>query len=595
MLYLHRKTILNMKFQKHNFYVFLFSGLTIFSACGVKTDMLKNNYTVTPNPLEVRGDSISITIVANIPAKSFGSTANIQFNPYLKTATGEIPLKSMTIGGEKVTTDVDVKLNSATGGKVTYTEKIPYNESLKRVTLYPAFANMVSGKYVDIPTAKGTMVLAEGTNTTANFVSSGAGSMVYDKTDYMASTGSKMVNIYFPIDVAKFNAGFKMKGLFENKKQLDSLKKVLKASKDWTVKGVMVNAYASPDGALERNDELAKGRSKSTYDYMKKELKKLGFTEANDENFKVGYTLSEDWAGYAKAIQASNHPDKDAVLAIINNKGISDEEKEEKIRNEQPKFWNATKNTLLPTLRRSELVVQGATPLKTDAELLTYTEKLDLLSDVELLHLGTVVLTDAVAREKVYTNLTTRYPNDWRGFNDLGAIQLELGKMAEGTANLDKANTLSPENPTVIINMANLARMNKDFAKASELYQTGASKGGDASYGLGIIAIKKGNYAEATTQLNKSGKKDFNVALAQLLNGDANGAKTTIDEMNPDMLTWQCFYLRAIAGARLNNQDILTTNLTRAVEKNAEVRTFAKDDVEFMAFWNNPTFQTAIR
>ena len=501
----------------------------------------------------------------------------------------------MTIGGEKVLTSVDAKVNSKTGGKISYTEKIPYNDGLKRVTLYASFALNVKGTYQDIPTAKGTIALAEGTNTTALSVNASSGSMVYDHTEYLAATGNKMVNIYFPIDVAKFNAGFKMKGLFANKKQLDSLKNVLKTTKNWTVKGVTVNAYASPDGDISRNDELAQGRSKSTYSYMKKELKKLGFTEANDQNFKVGYTLSEDWAGYAKNVQECTHPDKDAVLAVINNKSINDDDREAKIRNDFPKFWNATKNTLLPSLRRSEMMVSGMTPLKTDDELLTYLDKLDVLSDVELLHLGTVVVKDAATREKVYTNLTNRYPQDWRGFNDLGAIQLELGKMADGATNLDKANTLSPENPAVLINLANMARMSRDFTKAADFYKKAAAKGGDASYGLGIIAIVKGNYAEAVNQFSKSGKKDFNTALAQVLNGDANGAKATIDEMSPDNLTADCYYLRAITGARLNNQDVLTTNLTRAVEKNADMRNRAKMDVEFIKFWNNPTFQTAIR
>jgi len=584
-----------MNLRKQKFFIITLSGIALVSGCGIKTDMLKNNYTVNPSPLEVKGDSISINITANIPAKSFNPKANVKFTPYFKTEKGDIMLKSITIGGEKVTDAVDVKVNSQTGGKVTYTEVIPYNPDLERVTLLPQYELNIKGNYTEIPNTRGNIVLAEGTNTTALSVDPKAGSMVYDMTDYMSSTGNKMVNIYFPIDVAKFNAGFKIKGMFANKQQLDSLKKVLKVSKNWVVKGVSINAYASPDGGISYNDDLAKGRAKSTYNYMKKELKKLGFTEANDQNFKMGYTLSEDWAGYAKNVEASNHPDKAAVLAIINNKSINDDVREEKIRDEYPKFWNATKNTLLPSLRKSELVVSGATPLKTDDELKTYMSNLSALSDVELLHLGTVVMKNTADRVKIYTELTTRYSGDWRGFNDLGAVQLEQGKLSEGEANLSKANMLSPENPTVLLNLANLARINNDFAKAAELYKKAAGLGGDANYGMGIIAIKKGQYSEAVSYFTKSGKKDFNSALAQMLNGDVNGAVSTIDGMKPEDLTWKCYYLKAIAGARNNNQDMLTTNLTRAVELNADLRSKAKKDVEFIKFWNNPAFQTAIR
>jgi hypothetical protein len=39
----------------------------------------------------------------------------------------------------------------------------------------------------------------------------------------------------------------------------------------------------------------------------------------------------------------------------------------------------------------------------------------------------------------------------------------------------------------------------------------------------------------------------------------------------------------------------MTTNLTRAVQLSADARTMAKDDVEFIKFWANPVFQSAIR
>ncbi len=65
--------------------------------------------------------------------------------------------------------------------------------------------------------------------------------------------------------------------------------------------------------------------------------------------------------------------------------------------------------------------------------------------------------------------------------------------------------------------------------------------------------------------------------------------------MNPDNLSWEHYYLRAIAGARMNNQDVLTTNLARAVSMNGKVRNMAKDDMEFFRFFKNPLFEAAIR
>lgn len=583
-----------MRHIRQIFYSLLFTSAVILTGCGVKTNMGNNNYTVTPNPLEVKGDSISITITGNVPAKSINSKANLMFQPYLSTPKGEVALRTITIGGEKAM-GVDVTVNSKTGGKVSYTEKIAYTEDLKRATLYPNFSVKVGAEYKEIPTVKGSKVLAEGTITTALLAEGGASAMVFDADNYTAAPESKSVNIYFPKDVAKFNAGFKVKGQFDNKQQIEQLRGLLKSDKNWVVKSISINAYASPDGELSRNQNLSKGRSESSFNYFKKELKKLGFTEVNDQNFKMGYTLSEDWAGYEKAVAASTHPDKDGVLNIVRNKSVSDEEREGLIKRNYPKFWNATKETLLPALRRSELVVSGQKPLKTDDELkASMAANLSTLNEAELLHLAAIT-PDMGQKATVYTEMTTRFAQDWRGFNDLGAVQVATGKSAEGIANLEKANTLSPENPAILTNLGNAALMAKDYAKATEYYKAAAAKGGDASYGLGIIAIKKGNYADAVSNLSKASKKDYNLALAQILNGQSEAAKATIDNAKPEELTWMHYYLRAIIGSRTSNQDLLTTNLTRAVQLNAGVREMAKNDMEFFKFWNNPTFQGAIR
>jgi tetratricopeptide (TPR) repeat protein len=308
----------------------------------------------------------------------------------------------------------------------------------------------------------------------------------------------------------------------------------------------------------------------------------------------MGYTLAEDWAGYEKAVAASKHADKDGVLNIIKNKSVSDEEKEGLIRRNYPKFWESTKNTLLPALRRSELVVTGQKPLKSDAELKANLAKLETLNESELLHLAAIT-SDMETKAEIYIVMTTKFAQDWRGFNDLGAVQLSMGQTSEGLANLNTANTLSPENAAVLTNLGNGYLIQKDFNKAGEFYKAAVAKGGNASYGIGVIAIKKGNYADAVSNLNKADKKDFNLALAQLLNGSAADAKTTIDNMKPEEMTWECYYVRAIAGARMANQDVMNTNLTRSIQLNAELRNKAKNDVEFIKYWSNPAFQAAIR
>ena len=585
-----------MRLLKQVSYSFLLAAAAITTGCSVKTNMGNNNYTVTPNPLEVKGDSILIIMSANIPAKSFNPKANVQFQPYLKTAKGDVQLKAVTLGGEKVLESVDFKIDSKTGGKITYTEKIPYNTDLKRATLYPSFAVKVNGNYQAIEAVKGSTfadkILAEGTITTPLLVKSSE-TPVLDGTAYTAAFSAKSVDIYFPLDGDRFNPNFKVGKNISNKNQLALLKKSLVSNKNWTIKGIAINGFASPEGELQRNSGLSQGRTNSTFTYMKKELKKLGFTEVNDQNLTMGATMAEDWAGLTKLIEASSLKNKTALVAILNNNSLSDLDKEAQIRDNDKKSWDKIKTEMLPKLRRSELVVKGQTPLKTDAELLAMVN-IDSLSDVEMLHLA-IILTDDAKKMEVYNKFQVKFPNDWRGFNNGGALALTAGDMAKAGNDLTRANELSPENGAVLANMGVVAKNKGNIKQAEDLYKQAEAKGVDVSYHKAIIAIKKGDYASAVSLFNKSGKKDFNTALAQLLNGDAAGAKTTIDNMAPDQLNWELYYLRAIAGARLNNAEVVTSNLTRAVQQNVVVRQMAKEDVEFIKLFGNPTFEGAIR
>ncbi len=557
-------------------------------ACAGPANFTKNNYTVSPNPLEMKGDSVSIMIVGNVPPKSIKASTLLTFQPILKTSDGqEIKLKEVSVKGTKAKGAADYTIDTKTGGKITYTDKIAYTSDLKKVKMYPRFS--FQGKA--IPVADSIMV--QGTITTAAMLHF-TGEVLMNKDNYQPILNNKTVNIYFPMDVQKFNPNFKTGKTISNKVQIAELKKLLKKDPNWNVKGISINAFASPDGELERNNNLSKGRSESTFAYFKDELKKLGFSEVNDENFSMGYMLAEDWKGFKTELETSNLADKDGMLEILNNSSISDEERESLLRRNFDKSWKKAAETILPKLRRSELVLIGGKPFKNDADLKNYYGKYDQLENEELYHLA-IITTDLTQKAEVLNAYNTKNPTDWKGFSDLAAVQIQQNNLSDATNNLNKANELSPDNGMVLANMGAIARAKGDYAAAHDLYVRAGAKGADVSYNLGLFDIKSGNYASAVSNLNKSGKADFNVALAQLLNGDANAAKTTIDNINTESLTWKHYYLRAICGARMNNQDVTTTNVARAVALSPDARTWAKDDLEFRNYFSNPLFEAAIR
>ena len=564
------------------------AGSLFLGACSGPTNFTKNMYTVNPDPLEMKGDSVLVSISGNVPPKSIGSKAVVTFQPYLKTVDGgEIKLKEITVKGPKAKVNADQTVDNKLGGKISYTDKIPYTANLRSVKLYPRFT--YQGK--DVPVSSDIMV--QGTIATAGLVQ--FKNEVYMIGDnYQPEMSNKSVAIYFPMDVAKFNPNFKQGKLVNNKAQIAELKKLLKKDPNWVIRGISINATASPDGELSRNNDLSKGRSESTFAYFKKELKKIGFTEANDSNFAMGYMLAEDWKGFAAELNNSNLADKNEMLAIVNNTSISDEEREGLLRRNHEKSWKIAADKILPKLRRSELVLLGAKPFKTEADLMNYYGKYEQLSNDELYHLA-IISTDEAKKAEALNAFNARNTGDWKGYCELAALQIKQGNLDEAAKNLNTADGISPKNGKVLANKAAIARMKGDMAGAEALYMQALNAGENTNYNLGLFAIKKGNYPLAVSLMQKSGKSDFNTALATLLNGDANGAKTAIDNMDTDKLTWDLYYLRAVCGARLNNQDVVTTNLARAVSMDAKARTMAKDDMEFRNFFSNPLFEAAIR
>lgn len=563
-------------------------AFSIFAgACG-SVNFTKNDYSVTPDPLEMKGDSVLVTINGNIPPKAITGKAVVSFQPYMKTADGgEIKLKEVKIKGEKAEGAADYTVNSKTGGSISYTDKVAYTPEMRTVSLLPRFS--YEGK--DLPVPDSIQVL--GTIATPLLIHYSNETQL-PKYEYKPEITPKSVSIYFPMDVDKFNPNFKSGKAISNKTQINQLKTLLKKDPNWVVKGISINAFASPDGELDRNNNLSKGRSTSTFAYFRKELKKLGFSEVNDSNFSMGYMLAEDWKGFGELVSQSTLADKDQMLQIINNTGISDEEREGLLRRNHVNSWKFAADNILPKLRRSELMVIGGKPFKDDATLMNFYGKYNELNQSELYHLSRIT-TDAAKKEEVLNAYNSAYATDWRGYNDLAVMQIALNKYADAERNLNTAATNSPDNGIVLANMGSLERAKGNFAKASELFSKAENKGADVALNKGLLDIKAGRYAYAIANLQKSGKSAYNLALAQVLSGDANGAKTTLDNVNPDDMTWKHYYLRAICGARMNNQDVCTSNLTKAVQLSGEARTMAKGDIEFRNFFNNPLFQAAIR
>lgn len=114
----------------------------------------------------------------------------------------------------------------------------------------------------------------------------------------------------------------------------------------------------------------------------------------------------------------------------------------------------------------------------------------------------------------------------------------------------------------------------------------------ESKWGLGVIAITKGEYDKA---VNLFGTEPcFNLALAQLLKGDVNRAKATLDSMK-ETCKGRAPYLKAVVGARLDDKNYMLAGLREAVGIDPAFKAAAKTDMEFAKFFADDAFKSIVQ
>lgn len=547
----------------------------------------KVTYEVSPNPLEMHGDSVAITVKGNYPAKYFAKKVDATVTPYIK-GTQEHPFKSVTNVGEKSITSGN-KINYKAGGSFNYTSKVAYNADMKVADVMVKAMGMKGTKSKDL----GSMKIADGTIVTPLLVGSDEITLIGKDAFQRITPANYAATIYFPINQSGVSNGFAMKKIgLNNKSQMASMDSVLKAIAKDTVnylfKGINIMGYASPDGAERINTPLSGNRAENASKYLmaqfKKAKSKIGLAK---ENYTLNST-SEDWEGFKNEMQNSGMAQKDMILRIVSSN--SDPEAREMEIKKMGMAYEEIAENVLPKLRRSAVTIGIDKVGKSDAEITRLAAAApDSLNVEELLYAATLT-TDISTQANVYSSAARIYPQDWRTSNNYGMILFAQGKTDEAMAQFVKADQLNASNAIVKNNLGACYSKKGDRAKASEMY---ASAGNDAATGLNraILDIKNGNYSSAVSNVGTA--NTYNAALAKLLAGDKDGALATIDASS-DKDSARGLYLKAIIAARKGDAAGVISNLTSSIAKEGAMKQQAKEDREFIKWMNDAAFKAVI-
>lgn len=554
----------------------------------MKKNADKVNYTVIPEVLETHAGKVDATIQSQIPEKYFAKKVTLTVTPVLKYSGGETAYAPYVLQGEKVKANNKVIPYQA-GGSNSYKGSVPYSKEMLRSDLELRIKATQGAKSLDfVP-----KTIAKGVIATSTLVDNSPLAIIglqkranttgiYDPT---IDKYQRIVPDAYMADIIYLINSAEVRKKELSKEEIAHLNKYITEAYNADrkeLKGVEVSAYASPDGGMALNSKLSGKREGTATDVVEKDLKKNKVkTDLTSKN------TPEDWEGFKALMEKSSIQDKDLILRVL-AMYTDPEVREREIKNLSSAFTKVA-DEILPQLRRAKITANVNLIGRTDAEIAGLADSdPSKLNQAELLYAAS--LTSDVAKQKaIYTSFTKIYSNDWRGYNNLGLIQMNQDDFTGAGDNFQKADQLDPKNPIVQNNLGCISLKNEDWAKAEVFFGAASGAGKEVRENLGILKIKQGDYDTAVKYLDGNSASFANRALAQLLNGDNNGALTTLNAAPVE--SGRIAYLKAIVFARTAKTSQMYEALVNAMKKDPAYKTIAQNDMEFAKYANDQNFK----
>ena len=555
--------------------LFFISALAVLTSCG--TAVQPEQVIVNPDPLTVVGDKVEADITGTFPVKKFAKNAVLTVTPVLKYEGTEVVGKSVTYVGEKAKENGQV-VSYKEGGKYTQHASFDYVPEMAKSELYLRFTAVKGKKVVEIPDVK----VADGIIATVKLA----------KAEDVKTqiTPDKFQRIIQEMQEADIHFLVQQSTLRNSELKAQDLKDLQAAIKDAdttankAINKLEVAGYASPEGTVELNSDLADARQAKAEKYLQKQLKKAKVNATIESN-----VTAEDWAGFQAAMEASNIQDKELVLRVL-SMYTDPEEREAQIKNLSA-VYKTIAEEILPALRRSRLILTTDLIGKSDEEIAALAKNNPAGLSVEELLYAATLTNNANEKMVIYKKVAELFPNEYRAYNNMGMLYFAQGNVAEARRCYAKALTLAPSNPDVNYNAGIAAMAENDVKQAEQYLGKAAGTAGDLNAAMGTLYTMKGDYAAAKNAYGN--KASNNAAVQQILNEDYAAARQTLAKVeNPNGTT---AYLAAVVAARQNNRDEVYANLATAIQRDAALKANAQKDIEFAKYQADEKFQAIVK
>ena len=541
--------------------------------------------TCTPEVLVLNNGRIDADVKVTFPEKYFNEKAVLKVTPVIVFEGGEVAGATQYFQGSKVDDNYTV-ISKANGGQYTMHVTFPYDERMDKCELQLraeikcpkgkckefTFVNLNNGA---MPTKDEAAILAAGgakadalRRSFGLTIAQGVNTLQRD-IDYasaMQNMASGYKNVITEVTKANYIYAINSSTLSSDAKKTDELTAFQQKTQEQTNnsrirQNIYVNGYASPDGPEKFNDKLSAARSQSGKKAAEVLLKEV------DVALDVA-SYGEDWEGFKELVAASDIEDKELILSVLNSYESSTE-RETQIKN-MSQVFEALKKDILPQLRRAQLINSSDITGKTDDEMIAFVRngQFDKLDEKELLHIAsTGKLNDS---DKIATlEAAAKEYKSAAAYNNLGVAYAAAGEADKAASAFSKA-VKAGGNASEINNNLALVNLMQGDTESAKAYVASASAETKA-----LAAAAEGNYAAAQSEL-----EGYNAAVAATMNADYTAAKQFIANDN----SAKADYLRAIIAIKQGDTAAATANLNSAIEKEPAYAERCKKDVNLREY-----------
>ncbi len=506
----------------------------------------------TPEVLEVVAGEIKAEVMVTFPADYFQPKYTLTLTPVIVYEGGEVAGEPFVYQGEKIADNFKT-VSKKNGATIRENVQFSYVPGMEKCQLV-ARAKVNDGK--KDYTYPADIRIADGANTTYMLAGkNGIFELIPDEYEEISSETAEAQILYL------VNSAEVRQSQIKSNDMEDFVDIIGQMSTDprSKVKGTQIIAYASPEGDVKHNNDLSTNREKSAKQAFDKLTKKVNTGEVKTRS------IGEDWEGFRDLVQNSSIEDRDLILRVLSM--YSDPNvREREIRN-LSSVYQSLANSILPELRRARFITTVEYTNYSEAELKDLLENnITELDEDALLRVATLVKGDA--RYAAYDQAIKKYNSDRAKYN-AACISLKGQDVARAESYLAK---LKDPNTPKVQNLRGVIALRKDNLEEAARCFTAA--GDEGKFNQGILNIWKGDYKNAAKILK--GQGGTSEALAQILNGDLDGAWKTLESHDCTKTN----YMRAVISARKGQND-KAKEYVKAASADARLAARAATDVEF--------------